>query len=214
MNEYIKMKKNWSEKMQEGFKKLKTMDPYLKQIIEMYGYPKDRAVSNSFESLTKIIIGQQISRSAAKSIIEKLAKKKLISLKAILKENNIGLKNLGLSSKKIDYIKNLAIKIHENQINLKDFETSSDEHIYNNLIDLKGIGEWTINNYMLFALQKVDSWPGGDLALQEAVKKIKNLKSRPNTNEMKLMAENWKPYRGSAALILWHFYGEIKNNYG
>ena len=214
MNEYIKMKKNWSEKMQEGFKKLKTMDPYLKQIIEMYGYPKDRAVPNSFESLTKIIIGQQISRSAAKSIIEKLAKKKLISLKAILKENNIGLKNLGLSSKKIDYIKNLAIKIHENQINLKDFETSSDEYIYNNLIDLKGIGEWTINNYMLFALQKVDSWPGGDLALQEAVKKIKNLKSRPNTNEMKLIAENWKPYRGSAALILWHFYGEIKNNYG
>ena len=208
------MKKNWSEKMQEGFKKLKTMDPYLKQIIEMYGYPKDRAVSNSFATLTKIIIGQQISRSAANSIIEKLAKKKLISIKAILKENNIGLKNLGLSSKKIDYIKNLAIKIHENQINLKDFETSSDEHIYNNLIDLKGIGEWTINNYMLFALQKVDSWPGGDLALQEAVKKIKNLKSRPNTNEMKLMAENWKPYRGSAALILWHFYAQIKNNYG
>ena len=63
------MKKNWSEKMQEGFKKLKTMDPYLKQIIEMYGYPKDRAVSNSFATLTKIIIGQQISRSAAQSII-------------------------------------------------------------------------------------------------------------------------------------------------
>ena len=56
------MKKNWSEKMQKGFKKLKTMDPYLKQIIEMYGYPKDRAVSNSFATLTKIIIGQQISR--------------------------------------------------------------------------------------------------------------------------------------------------------
>jgi len=208
------MKKNWSEKMQEGFKKLKTMDPYLKQIIEMYGYPKDRAVSNSFESLTKIIIGQQISRSAAKSIIQKLAKKKLISMNAILMANNNGLKNLGLSSKKIEYIKNLAIKIHENQINLKDFETCSDEHIYNNLINLKGIGEWTINNYMLFSLQKVDSWPGGDLALQEAVKKIKKLKSRPNTNEMKLIAENWKPYRGSAALILWHFYGEIKNNYG
>jgi len=208
------MKKNWSEKMQEGFKKLKTMDPYLKQIIEMYGYPKDRAVSNSFESLAKIIIGQQISRSAAKSIIEKLAKKKLISMNAILMANNNGLKNLGLSSKKIEYIKNLAIKIHENQINLKDFETCSDEHIYNNLINLKGIGEWTINNYMLFSLQKVDSWPGGDLALQEAVKKIKKLKSRPNTNEMKLIAENWKPYRGSAALILWHFYGEIKNNYG
>ena len=208
------MKKNWSKKMQEGFKKLKTIDPYLKQIIEMYGYPKDRAVSNSFESLAKIIIGQQISRSAAKSIIEKLAKKKLISMNAILMANNNGLKNLGLSSKKIEYIKNLAIKIHENQINLKDFETCSDEHIYNNLINLKGIGEWTINNYMLFSLQKVDSWPGGDLALQEAVKKIKSLKSRPNTNEMKLIAENWKPYRGSAALILWHFYGEIKNNYG
>ena len=67
---------------------------------------------------------------------------------------------------------------------------------------------------MLFALQKVDAWPGGDLALQEAVRKIKNLKSRPNTDEMKIIAENWKPYRGAAALILWHFYGELKNNYG
>ena len=168
----------------------------------------------SFETLSKIIIGQQISRSAAQSIIKKLTKENLISVKAMLKENEFNLKNLGLSSKKIEYIKNLAINIDQNQINLSHFENTSDEIIYNKLINLKGIGEWTINNYMLFALQKVDAWPGGDLALQEAVRKIKNLKSRPNTDEMKIISENWKPYRGTAALILWHFYGEIKNNYG
>ncbi len=208
------MKNNWSEKMQDGFKKLKKIDPCLEIIIERYGLPKDRSVSNSFGTLLKIIVGQQISRSAAQSIVEKLTKKNLISTKAILNESNLNLKILGLSSKKIEYIKNLAINIDQNQINLSNFENTSDEVIYNKLINLKGIGEWTINNYMLFALQKVDAWPGGDLALQEAVRKIKNLKSRPNTDEMKIIAENWKPYRGSAALILWHFYGEIKNNYG
>ena len=208
------MKNNWSEKMQYGFKKLKKIDPCLEIIIERYGLPKDRSVSNSFETLLKIIVGQQISRSAAQSIVEKLTKKNLISTKAILNESNFNLKNLGLSSKKIEYIKNLAINIDQNQINLSHFENTSDEVIYNKLINLKGIGEWTINNYMLFALQKVDAWPGGDLALQEAVRKIKNLKSRPNTDEMKIISENWKPYRGAAALILWHFYGEIKNNYG
>ena len=208
------MKNNWSEKMQDGFKKLKKIDPCLKIIIERYGLPKDRSVSNSFETLLKIIVGQQISRSAAQSIVEKLTKKNLISTKAILNESNLNLKKLGLSSKKIEYIKNLAINIDQNQINLSHFENTSDEIIYNKLINLKGIGEWTINNYMLFALQKVDAWPGGDLALQEAVRKIKNLKSRPNTDEMKIIAENWKPHRGAAALILWHFYGEIKNNYG
>ena len=93
------MKNNWSEKMQDGFKKLIKIDPYLKKIIELHGFPKDRSVSNSFETLSKIIIGQQISRSAAQSIIQKLTKENLISVKAILNENQFNLKNLGLSSK-------------------------------------------------------------------------------------------------------------------
>ena len=116
------------------------------------------------------------------------------------------LKKTGLSTQKINYIKDLAFKIKQEEINLADFDNLPSDNIYNILIKVKGIGEWTINNYRLFALQDVDAWPGGDLALQESIKQIKKLNSRPNFNEMNKLSEKWKPYRGAAALLLWHYY--------
>ena len=115
-------------------------------------------------------------------------------------------KETGLSTQKINYIKDLAFKIKQDEINLSDFVNLPSNKIYDVLIKVNGIGEWTINNYRLFALQDVDAWPGGDLALQESIKQIKNLNSRPNSNEMNQLSEKWKPYRGAAALLLWHYY--------
>ena len=78
------------------------------------------------------------------------------------------------------------------------------------LINIKGIGQWTINNYKIFALQDIDAWPTADLALQEAVKIIKQLNNRPNQDEMEKIGKTWKPYRGAAALFLWHLYNKVK----
>ena len=68
-----------------------------------------------------------------------------------------------------------------------------------------------LNNYRLFALQDLDSWPGNDLALMEAIKNLKYLNKRPNYDEMNLIAMKWRPYRGAAALLLWHFHAKTKN---
>ena len=204
------MKKNWSIKIFNSFKKLSKLDNDLRYIINKYKLPISRKESNNFETLMRIIIGQQISRKAAESIYQKLKNKKITTYKNFLKTDDDYLKNIGLSFRKIIYIKDLAKNIDENKINLNDFECSSSENVYNSLIKIKGIGKWTIKNYQLFVLEDCDAWPGGDLAIQEAIKNLKNLDARPNENETNIIAEKWKPYRGSAALLLWHYHS--KNN--
>ena len=202
------MRKNWSLKILNSFKKLSELDDDLKYIINKYNLPDSRKESNTFETLMRIIIGQQISRKAAESIYQKLKEKKITSHKNFLNTDDKYLKNLGLSFRKIMYIKDLAKNICENKINLNEFKKSSSEVVYNSLIKIKGIGKWTINNYQLFVLEDCDAWPGGDLAVQEAIKSLKNLDVRPDENESNNIAEKWKPFRGSAALLLWHYYSK------
>ena len=202
------MQKNWSLKILNSFKKLSELDDDLKYIVNKYNLPVSRKESNTFETLMRIIIGQQISRKAAESIYQKLKEKKITSHKNFLNTDDKYLKNLGLSFRKIMYIKDLAKNICENKINLNEFKKSSSEVVYNSLIKIKGIGKWTINNYQLFVLEDCDAWPGGDLAVQEAIKSLKNLNVRPDENESNNIAEKWKPFRGSAALLLWHYYSK------
>ena len=202
------MQKNWSLKILNSFKKLSELDEDLKFIINKYDLPDSRKESNTFKTLMRIIIGQQISRKAAESIYHKLKEKKITTYKNFLNSDDKYLKNLGLSFRKIIYIKDLAKNINENKINLNEFKKSSSEVVYNSLIKIKGIGKWTINNYQLFVLEDCDAWPGGDLAVQEAIKSLKNLDVRPDENEANNIAEKWRPFRGSAALLLWHYYSK------
>ena len=202
------MQKNWSLKILNSFKKLSELDDDLKYIINKYNLPDSRKESNTFETLMRIIIGQQISRKAAESIYQKLKEKKITTYKNFLNTDDKHLKNLGLSFRKIIYIKDLAKNIYEKKINLNEFKKSSSEVVYNSLIKIKGIGKWTINNYQLFVLEDCDAWPGGDLAVQEAIKSLKNLDVRPDENESNVIAEKWRPFRGSAALLLWHYYSK------
>ena len=202
------MKKNWSLKILNSFKKLSELDDDLKYIINKYNLPDSRKESNTFETLMRIIIGQQISRKAAESIYQKLINEKITTYRNFLKTDDNYLKDLGLSFRKIIYIKDLAININQNKINLKEFEKLPSEDVYNTLIKIKGIGKWTINNYQLFVLEDCNAWPGGDLAIQEAIKNLKNLNKRPNEHETNIIAEKWRPFRGSAALLLWHYYSK------
>ena len=202
------MQKNWSLKILNSFKRLSELDDDLKYIINEYNLPDSRKESNTFETLMRIIIGQQISRKAAESIYQKLKEKKITTYRNFLNTDDKYLKNLGLSFRKIIYIKDLAKNINENEINLNEFKKSSSEVVYNSLIKIKGIGKWTINNYQLFVLEDCDAWPGGDLAVQEAIKSLKKLDIRPDENESNNVAEKWRPFRGSAALLLWHYYSK------
>ena len=204
------MNSNWNPEMMKAFEMVMKIDPVFKKIFDQIGLPQNRTMKQGFQSLAKIIIGQQISTNVANTIYNKLI------IDDILNENKITslsidkLKQYGLSSQKSYYLKNLAELIQKNELNLRTLNRLSSEEISNSLIRIKGVGKWTINNYKIFALQHIDAWPSADLALQEAIKIINKTKLRPTEKEMEELGNKWLPYRTAAALFLWHFYNKIK----
>ena len=204
------MNLKWNSKMLTAFYEIKKIDENFKKIFDEFGLPENRATEKNFESIVKIIIGQQISTNVAKKIYEKLVKNNMLSEQVLSKSNIEELKNFGLSAQKSFYIKNLAILSLNKQLDICSLDKLSSEEVTEVLLPIKGIGQWTINNFKIFALQDVNAWPSADLALQEAVKILQNLIKRPNQIEMENLGQNWEPYRGAAALFLWHFYNKVK----
>ena len=204
------MKSNWNPEMMNAFEMIKKIDPTFKKVFDQIGLPQNRTMKQGFQSLAKIIIGQQISTNVANTIYNKLI------IDDVLNENKITslsldkLKQYGLSSQKSYYLKNLAELIQKKDLNLRTLNRLSSEEISNSLIRVKGVGKWTINNYKIFVLQDINAWPAADLALQEAIKIINKIKLRPTEIEMEEIGNKWLPYRTAAALFLWHFYNKIK----
>ena len=204
------MNSKWNNQMMNAFKAIIKIDENIKEIFEKFGYPENRSIPEGFESLTKIIIGQQISTNVAKKIYTKIRDKNILNEITLSKMSHEKLKSFGLSSQKSNYIKNLASLVYKKELDLTTLSKINSDDIDEILIKVKGIGKWTINNYKIFALQNVDAWPTADLALQEAMKLIKKLSYRPAENEMEVIGDKWKPYRGAGALFLWHYYNSIK----
>ena len=200
----------WNSKMLTAFYEIKKKDENFNKIFDEFGFPENRALEKNFESIIKIIIGQQISTNVAKKICEKLIQNNMLNEEILSKATIEKLKQFGLSKQKSFYIKNLAILSLNNELDISSLDKLSSEKVTDVLLPIKGIGEWTINNFKIFALQDVNAWPSADLALQEAVKMLMNLIKRPNQVEMEKLGKDWEPYRGAAALFLWHFYNRIK----
>jgi len=204
------MNLKWNKEMLKAFQQIIKLDYDIKIIYEKFGYPENRSVTEGFESLTKIIIGQQISTNVAKKIYNNLKDKNVLNETVLYQMPLEELKSFGLSSQKSYYIQNLAYLVYNNYLDLKKLKYMTGDEVTNVLIKVKGIGQWTINNYRIFALQDVDAWPSADLALQESIKLIKKFTLRPKQEEMEKVGVKWKPYRGAAALFLWHYYNNIK----
>ena len=206
------MNLKWNSKMLNAFYEIRKKDENFKKIFDEFGLPENRAIPKNFESIVKIIIGQQISTNVAKKIYEKLSKNNMLNEQVLSKSNIEELKNFGLSTQKSFYIKNLASLSLNKHLDISSLDSLSSEEVTSVLLPIKGIGQWTVNNFKIFALQDVNAWPSADLALQEAVKILLNLIKRPNQIEMENLGQNWQPYRGAAALFLWHFYNKSKIN--
>ena len=204
------MNLKWNKEMLKAFQEIIKIDHDIKIIYEKFGYPENRSVTEGFESLTKIIIGQQISTIVAKKIYNNLKDKNVLNETILYQMPLEELKSFGLSSQKSYYIQNLAYLVYNNYLDLKKLKYMTGDEVTNVLIKVKGIGQWTINNYRIFALQDVDAWPSADLALQESIKLIKKFTLRPKQEEMEKVGIKWKPYRGATALFLWHYYNNIK----
>jgi DNA-3-methyladenine glycosylase II len=185
-------------------------DKHLQAILTEYGYPPFWTRPNTFETLVLTILEQQVSLASAYAAYKKL-KEKLpeITPRKLLQLTDDDLRSCYFTRQKIVYVRGLAHAIVSKQIDLKSFEQKHDDVVRQELIVLKGIGNWTIDIYLLHALQRTDIFPIGDLALVNAVR-MKN--DKPLTKEEILtLSHKWKPYRSIATMILWHYYIKKKN---
>jgi len=186
-------------------------DSDLHSIIDQYGYPPFWTRPNTFETLVLTILEQQVSLASAYAAYKKL--KDLIgkiSPESVLKLTDEQLQSCYFSRQKMLYARELASAMVSKKISLRKLQTQPSEEIRKTLKDLKGIGDWTVDIYLIHALQRTDIFPTGDLALVNAVKMIKN---RPaiTKDELISISEPWKPNRSIATMMLWHYYIRKKN---
>ena len=186
---------------------LASADEDLASIIKAYGYPPLWSRPNTFETLVHIILEQQVSLASALSALNKLKDKtQELSPERVLLLSDEEMKACYCSHQKTSYIRYLADAIVSGQINLAEFADMPDEAIRAKLITLKGIGNWTIDVYLIFVLQHADVFPIGDLAAVNALKRVKNLPVDTTKEALQEIAAAWKPYRTIATMLLWHFY--------
>lgn len=186
---------------------LSIADPELGAIINAHGYPPLWSRPNTFETLVHIILEQQVSLASALSALNKLRERvQEITPTRVLLLTDEEFRACYCSRQKTAYIKYLAEAIISGQINLQHFEDLPDDEIRKELVHLKGIGNWTVDVYLMFVLQRADIFPIGDLAAVNALKRVKQLPSGTTREGLIAVAEQWQPYRTIATMMLWHYY--------
>jgi DNA-3-methyladenine glycosylase II len=188
-------------------KQLARRDKDLAAILERHGPPPLWARPPGFSTLVKIILEQQVSLASAASIFARLRKNVVPFRPARMMElGEAHLKSLGLTRQKTAYCLHLAESLADKRLRLSELSRMSDAEAKAALMEIKGLGAWSADVYLLMALRRPDVWPVNDLALAVAVTKLRQLPSRPNANQLSLLAEPWRPYRSVAARMLWQYY--------
>jgi len=200
------------EQLHSALDALAIREPAIAASLTRIGYPEPRIREPGYETLLRTIVGQQVSVAAAASIWRKLeaAVGKDIAPDALLNAPDESLRAAGLSRQKASYARSLAEEVSAGRLNL-DGLPQDDEEAIHALTQVKGIGRWSADIYLLFAEGRPDIWPAGDLAVQAALGRLKGLAERPSEKLTRTLAEDWRPHRGAAAIFLWHHYGNDKN---
>lgn len=191
----------------KAVKYLGVRDRQLKRVISKFGPPPFWDREEGFKTLIYIILEQQVSLASAKAAYEKMLKK-IVSFTPVnfLKLSDAELKAIGFSRQKTSYTRNLAEAIINESLDLSGLSDLDDAQVKAQLMNIKGIGPWTADIYLLMALGRPDIWPNGDIALASAVQKLKGFALRPTSEELDRISLKWKPWRAVAARILWHYY--------
>jgi DNA-3-methyladenine glycosylase II len=171
------------------------------------GYPEPRIRERGYATMLRTIVGQQVSFQAAASVWNKLEAMLGADCpaEALLSRSDEELRACGLSRQKQGYARSLASLTQSGELAFGALPADDEEAIAL-LTRIKGIGRWSAEIYLLFAEGRPDIWPAGDLAVQEAVRRIRRLDERPAEKVLRDIAEPWRPHRGAAAIFAWHSY--------
>src|SRR5947207_1942555 len=190
-------------------------DPRFGQALTLAGRPPLRRRPDGFAGLAAIVVSQQLSTASAKAIWQRLeAALDPFDHVAMLRARTPKLVRAGLSAPKIRTLKAIAKAIDCGELDLPSLVHQPADNAHRALTAVHGIGPWTADIYLLFCLGHADTWPAGDLALQEATRLLLALEARPNAKEMGPLAEAWRPWRGAAACMLWSYYRSARQRDG
>lgn len=195
------------ESLVRGANLLAARDIHLARILRVHGPPPLWARRPGFITLVRIILEQQVSLASAAAIFERL-RANIVPFKPehFLRLGETGLRDLGLTRQKTAYCLQLSESIIERRINLSLIGRMPDQQAKEVLLQIKGIGPWSADIYLLMALRRPDVWPANDLALATAIRNLKRLREKPTPVMVFEIADSWRPFRAVAARMLWQYY--------
>ncbi len=194
----------------EGLSHLARSDPDLARIEAEAGALPWRVREAGFSGLLNAIVGQQISNQAAAAIWRRCcALPGSLQPHSFLALDEDSLRAAGLSRPKIGHARAVATAFCDGALTTENLAAMTDADAITALSSVRGLGVWSAEIYLLFALQRPDVFPAGDLALQAAVADLKKLEKRPSPAALRLIAEPWQPYRALAARLLWHWWRHV-----
>ena len=190
---------------------LKRSDPLLRRLIARVGPLRLHLEQNhnQFGTLAEAIIHQQLALKAARTISRRFqqlyapGRGRLPRPAELLRTPLRKLRSVGLSRQKISYLRDLACRAGRGQLKLGRYSRLIDEQVIENLIQVKGIGRWTAEMFLIFCLDRPDVLPVDDLGLQYAIKEAYGLRKLPSAGRICKLAEPWRPYRSIATWYLW-----------
>jgi DNA-3-methyladenine glycosylase II len=195
--------------MQEAIDYLSEKEAIFKSIIEQYGMPVIPRRPQGFETLVLLILEQQVSIDSAKATFLKVkASQKAVIPDVLLHVSDAEFRNLGVSRQKTSYIKALATALLNKELDLESLPTKTAQQVREELIKIKGIGNWTIDIYLMFCLEEPDLLPLGDIAVVNTIKELLDIHDKDG---MQVHTLKWSPYRSFATYLLWHHYLKKRN---
>ena len=196
-----------TEQLAASLDAIARLEPGIAAAIDRIGYPQPRVRAPGYETLLRTIVGQQVSVAAAAAVWRKLEAElgQGCTPDALIARDHDALRACGLSRQKQGYARSLAEMVLSGALDLNALPADDEEAIAQ-LIQIKGIGRWSAEIYLLFAEGRPDIWPAGDLAVQIEVGRILGLPERPSEKATRQLAEAWRPHRGAAAIMAWHHY--------
>lgn len=191
--------------MRKAILHLKKVDPVMREIIERVGACSIQYREPVFETLVRSIVYQQLSGRSAAAIFGRLIKAtgEPITPEAILKMRSPKMQKLGLSRQKIEYVRDLARRTKSGELGFDACDELDDETVIQQFTAVKGIGIWTVQMFLIFALRRPNVLPTGDLGVRAAVKKAYGLEAMPKPTEVARIGECWAPYQSIASWYLW-----------
>jgi DNA-3-methyladenine glycosylase II len=198
--------------MPQALDRLKDADPVIAGLIGRFGEPDEvlrrrgRRPGDAYGALLRSIVGQQLSTKAARTIFERLTAlfgDRTPAPRELLAVDPDQLRGAGLSRAKVAYLRDLAEHVEDGELELEQLAELPDEEVSAQLTAIKGLGQWTVDMFLIFHLGRPDVLPVGDLGIRRAVQLSYGLDELPAPAELERIAEPWRPNRSLACLYLW-----------